>query len=62
MDGFEFLAELHRREEGHSVPVIILTAKDLTTGDQQRLNRPIERVLQPASLRGQRAEEDGRKG
>jgi CheY-like chemotaxis protein len=50
MDGFEFLAELHRREEGRSVPVIILTAKDLTTGDHQRLHGPIEKVLQKGSL------------
>jgi CheY-like chemotaxis protein len=50
MDGFELLAELQRREEGGSVPVIILTAKDLTAMDHQRLSGPIEKVLQKGSL------------
>jgi PAS domain S-box-containing protein len=50
MDGFEFLAELQQREEGRSVPVLILTAKELTMVDQQRLQRPIEKVLQKGEL------------
>jgi PAS domain S-box-containing protein len=50
MDGFEFLAELHRRGEGGSVPVIILTAKDLTAADQQRLTGPMNKVFSKRSL------------
>jgi CheY-like chemotaxis protein len=50
MDGFEFLAELQQREEGRSVPVLILTAKDLTAADRQRLSGPIEKVLQKGAL------------
>jgi CheY-like chemotaxis protein len=50
MDGFEFLAQLQQREEGRSAPVVVLTAKGLTTVDQQRLNGPIEKVLQKGSL------------
>ena len=30
MDGFAFLAELRRRGKGRSVPVVVLTAKELT--------------------------------
>jgi CheY-like chemotaxis protein len=50
MDGFEFLAELRRREEVRSVPIVILTAKDLTAADRQRLGGPIEKILQKKSL------------
>ena len=35
MDGFEFLQELHRRPEGQTIPVLVLTAKHLT--DEERL-------------------------
>jgi CheY-like chemotaxis protein len=50
MDGFEFLAQLQAREEGRSVPVLILTGKDLTAAEHQRLSGPIEKVLQKGSL------------
>jgi CheY-like chemotaxis protein len=50
MDGFAFLAELQRREEGRSVPVVVLTAKDLTAADHQRLGGPIKKILQKGSL------------
>jgi CheY-like chemotaxis protein len=50
MDGFEFLAELRQREEGCSAPVLLLTARDLTAVDRQRLLGPIEKVLPKGSL------------
>jgi DNA-binding response OmpR family regulator len=50
MDGFAFLGELQRRGEGRSVPVIVLTAKDLTAADYQRLDGPIEKILRKGSL------------
>jgi CheY-like chemotaxis protein/nitrogen-specific signal transduction histidine kinase len=50
MDGFAFLAELQRRADGRSVPVVILTAKDLTAADYQRLGGPIERILRKGPL------------
>jgi CheY-like chemotaxis protein len=50
MDGFEFLAEFRRRAEFRSVPVIVLTAKDLTADDHERLNGSIEAVIQKGSL------------
>jgi CheY-like chemotaxis protein len=50
MDGFEFLAALQQQEEVRSAPIVILTAKDLTVADRQRLRGPIEKVLQKGSL------------
>jgi PAS domain S-box-containing protein len=50
MDGFAFLAELQRRGEGRSVPVVVLTAKDLTAAERQRLGGPIEKILRKGSL------------
>ena len=46
MDGFEFAAELHRHPEWRGIPVVVLTAKDLTEEDRLRLNGYVEKVLQ----------------
>src|SRR5262249_21753288 len=50
MDGFTFLAELRRRGKGRSVPVVVLTAKELTAEDRQLLGEPIEKILRKGSL------------
>jgi CheY-like chemotaxis protein len=50
MDGFAFLGELQRRGEGRSVPVIVLTAKELTAADYQRFDGPIEKILRKGSF------------
>jgi CheY-like chemotaxis protein len=46
MDGFEFIAEMHRHEEWKSIPVIVITARDLNKEDKDRLNGHVSRVLQ----------------
>jgi CheY-like chemotaxis protein len=46
MDGFEFMEELRQREEGKKVPVIVITAKDLTEEDRRRLNGQVVRIIQ----------------
>jgi GAF domain-containing protein/DNA-binding response OmpR family regulator len=46
MDGFEFLAERRRDEAWQAIPVIVLTAKDLSPEDHERLNGSVARVLQ----------------
>jgi PAS domain S-box-containing protein len=45
MDGFEFLGEVRRHAEWDDVPVVVLTAKELTAEDRARLNGQVERVL-----------------
>jgi signal transduction histidine kinase/CheY-like chemotaxis protein/putative methionine-R-sulfoxide reductase with GAF domain len=46
MDGFEFLEELHGRPGWQEIPVVIITAKDLTDEDRNRLNGGVERIIQ----------------
>jgi PAS domain S-box-containing protein len=46
MDGFEFVAELHKRTEWRAIPIIVVTAKDLTTEDRLRLRGYVEKILQ----------------
>jgi len=46
MDGFEFLRELRARKAWRDIPVIILTAKELTADDRRMLLGMAEKVLQ----------------
>jgi len=46
MDGFQFLDELRRHETWRRIPVIVVTAKDLTEADRRRLNGYVQQILQ----------------
>jgi CheY-like chemotaxis protein len=46
MDGFAFLEALRRQEAWREIRVVVITAKDLTPDDRQRLNGYVERILQ----------------
>jgi CheY-like chemotaxis protein len=46
MDGFEFVANLRGREEWRDIPVVVLTAKDVTQQDRLRLDRHVTQVIQ----------------
>ncbi len=50
MDGFEFMEELRKRPECRQVPVVVITAKDITEQDRQRLNGQVARVMQKGSF------------
>jgi DNA-binding response OmpR family regulator len=46
MDGFEFLDRLRQQTGGRELPVVVVTAKDLTTEDRQKLNGSVESILE----------------
>ena len=51
MDGFEFLGELRRNERWRNVPVVVVTAKDLSISDKLRLDGYVQRVFHKGSYR-----------
>ncbi|MBI1848344.1 MAG: GAF domain-containing protein [Candidatus Rokubacteria bacterium] len=46
MDGFEVVSELRRHPEWRAIPIVVVTAKDLSPEDRRRLNGSVEKVLQ----------------
>jgi len=46
MDGFEFVETLRAQDGGSRIPVVVITAKDLTDEDRRRLNGGVERVVE----------------
>ena len=46
MDGFEFLDAMRQVEPWQEVPVVVVTAKELTDADRERLNGGVARVVQ----------------
>ncbi len=45
MDGFEFVAELRQVTEWRDIPIIVVTAKEITLEDRLRLEGYVERIL-----------------
>jgi CheY-like chemotaxis protein len=50
MDGFEFISRLRENEAWHSLPVVVLTAKDITPDDHLRLQGNVRKVFRKASF------------
>ncbi len=51
MDGFEFLTELDRDDRFRDVPVVVITAMDLSPEQRSRLEARVERILQKGVYR-----------
>jgi signal transduction histidine kinase/CheY-like chemotaxis protein len=61
MNGFDFLDTLRQKPEWRGIPVLVLTAMELTDEDRRRLNGEVERILQKgAAAREQLLDEVGR--
>jgi len=50
MDGFEFAVALRQHEEWRSIPIVVLTAKDIDQEDRARLSGCVEKVLRKGAL------------
>jgi len=46
MDGFEMIAELRKHEDWRKIPVVVVSAKELTPEDRQRLQGHVMKILQ----------------
>jgi CheY-like chemotaxis protein len=46
MDGFEFLTEFRRNEGWRTIPIVVITAKDLSREERERLNGYVQKILQ----------------
>jgi CheY-like chemotaxis protein len=53
MDGFELVHELRQSPRWRSIPVIVLTAKELTETDRQKLYGHVEKIFQKGSYQRQ---------
>ena len=50
MDGFEFAEAMRSDPRWREIPIVVLTARSLTTEDRQRLNGNVQRVLSKGGL------------
>jgi signal transduction histidine kinase/DNA-binding response OmpR family regulator len=50
MDGFEFVMEMRKRDASRSIPIVVVTAKDLTEDDRRRLNGDVVGLIQRGGL------------
>jgi signal transduction histidine kinase/CheY-like chemotaxis protein len=46
MDGFEFVTEFRRHAAWRTIPIVVITAKDLSREDRDRLNGYVQRIIQ----------------
>lgn len=50
MDGFEFVAAMKSHPEWRSIPIVVITAKDVTEEDRRKLNGQVQRILSKSGL------------
>ncbi len=51
MDGFQFVDQVRTQEGWRSIPIIVITAKDLNEEDRRRLNGYVEGILQKGTYK-----------
>jgi CheY-like chemotaxis protein len=51
MDGFDFVAALRQQETSRTIPIVVVTAKELSREEGQRLNSHVEKILQKGAFK-----------
>ncbi|MBA2585826.1 MAG: response regulator [Chthoniobacterales bacterium] len=50
MNGYQFVAELHKHDEWQAIPIVVITASEVTLQDRVLLDGYVEKVLPKAAL------------
>ena len=50
MDGFEFVMEMRKRDSSSIIPIVVVTAKDITEEDRRRLNGDVAGLIERDGL------------
>ncbi|MDW8452323.1 MAG: response regulator [Oscillatoriaceae cyanobacterium SKYGB_i_bin93] len=50
MDGFQVIAQLRNHPQTRAIPIIVVTAMDLTESDRQLLNGSVQQILQKGAM------------
>jgi CheY-like chemotaxis protein len=53
MNGFELVSELRARADWRDIPVVVITAKDLSLEDRRQLSGSVEAVIRKGALSGE---------
>jgi CheY-like chemotaxis protein len=46
MDGFEFVMEMRKRDASRAIPIVVVTAKDVTDEERRRLNGDVVGLIE----------------
>jgi signal transduction histidine kinase/DNA-binding response OmpR family regulator len=50
MDGFEFVAQLRESSENRNIPIVVLTAKEVSSEERARLNGQVSKIVQKGTM------------
>jgi CheY-like chemotaxis protein len=50
MDGFEFVLEMRKRDDARAIPIVVVTAKDVTEADRRRLGGDVVGLIQKRGM------------
>lgn len=50
MDGFEFVAKLRESSENRNIPIVVLTAKEVSPEERRKLNGQVAKIVQKGSV------------